>query len=218
LTTTNPKLPDGQAADRVAAADKHPEHRGATLLQQSTMPTPSRGWKPPSMTTPGPSSRRRKTTMGPKPPGGQAVAPVAAADMHPECRSGHPLSANPCQLTTTSGSSSEWKPKATDPKPPDGAAAAPVTDADMPPKWTLQVAPTPCDCQTRAGIPDARTCRGPEREVCGISHALVSQVETPREGGNVRGTPLDLSSFLFLTPFSLYSYSLTLPFYIFTGS
>jgi hypothetical protein len=34
----------------------------------------------------------------------------------------------------------------------------------------------------------------------------------------VRGTPLDLSSFLFLTPFSLYSYSLILPFYIFTGS
>jgi hypothetical protein len=35
---------------------------------------------------------------------------------------------------------------------------------------------------------------------------------------SVRGTPLDLSSFLFLTPFSLYSYSLILPFYIFTGS
>jgi hypothetical protein len=34
----------------------------------------------------------------------------------------------------------------------------------------------------------------------------------------VRGTPLDLSSFLFLTPFSLYSYSLILPVYIFTGS
>jgi hypothetical protein len=38
------------------------------------------------------------------------------------------------------------------------------------------------------------------------------------EAEAVRGTPLDLSSFLFLTPFSLYSYSLILPVYIFTGS
>jgi hypothetical protein len=43
------------------------------------------------------------------------------------------------------------------------------------------------------------THRGVEREVCGISYILVSRVEIPREGGNVRGTPLDLSSFIFLS-------------------
>jgi hypothetical protein len=142
-TTANPKPPNGQAADLVAAADKHPGRRGATPLQRSTMPAPSHGWKPPSTTTPGPSSRQRKTTMGPKPPGGQAAAPVVAADMHPERRSEHPPSANPRQSTTTLGSSSGWKPKATDPKPPDGVAAAPVADTGIPPEQTPRVAPSP---------------------------------------------------------------------------
>jgi hypothetical protein len=48
-----------------------------------------------------------------------------------------------------------------------------------------------------------------------VANALVMESASIQ---GVRGTPLDLSSFLFLTPFSLYSYSLILPVYIFTGS
>jgi hypothetical protein len=147
-TMTAPKPPSGQAVVLVTATDTHPERRGTTPLQRSTMPAPSRGWKPPS-TTPGPSSRRRKTMMGPKPPGGQAAAPVAVANAHPECRSGHPPNVNPCQSTTTSGSSSRWKPKATDPKPLDGEAAAPDADAGLPPNGQLH--PALRDDQTRGG-------------------------------------------------------------------
>jgi hypothetical protein len=108
------------------------------------MPAPSRGWKPPSTTTPGPSSRRRKTMMGPKPPGGQAAAPVAAVDTHPERRSGHTRSANPCQPTPMPGPSRGSTTMTTNPaKQPDGAAAAPVTDACMPPKRTPRHASSP---------------------------------------------------------------------------
>jgi hypothetical protein len=119
------------------------ERRGATPLQRSTMPAPSWGWKPPSTTTPGCSSRWRKTTTGPKPPGGQAAAPVAAVDTHPERRDTHPLNANPCQSTTISRSSSGWKPKDMDPKPPDGEAAAPDADTGLPPERPSWIAPIP---------------------------------------------------------------------------
>jgi hypothetical protein len=78
----------------------------------------------------------------PKPADGQVAALVVAADMHPECRSGHPPSANPHQSMTISGSLSRWKPKATDPKLPDGEAAALDVDVGSPPKWTLRVAPS----------------------------------------------------------------------------
>jgi hypothetical protein len=79
---------------------------------------------------------------GPKPPNGQVVALVVVADTHPEHRSGHPPSANPCQSMTISRNLSRWKPKVTDPKPPDGVAVAPVADVGLPPEQTLQVAPS----------------------------------------------------------------------------
>jgi hypothetical protein len=146
-TTTDPKPPDGQAVALVAATHMHPECRGATPLQQSTMPIPLRSWKPRS--TPIPKSSRGGTTTSTtmtnpaKTPGGQAAAPVVVADTHPERRSGHPPSANPRQSTTIPGNSSRWKPKVTDPKPPNGVASAPVMDEGVPPEQTPQPAPSP---------------------------------------------------------------------------
>jgi hypothetical protein len=108
------------------------------------MPAPLRGWKPLPTTTLGPSSRQRKMTMGPKLPGGQTAAPVAAADMHPERRSGHTRSANPCQPTPMPGPSRGSTTTTTNPaKQPDGVAAAPVADTCMPPKRTPRRAPSP---------------------------------------------------------------------------
>jgi hypothetical protein len=126
LTTTDPKLPDGQAAALVATADTHPKCRGATPLQRSTMPVPSHGWKPRSTPTPrssrGGTTTSTTTTNPAKLPGGQVAAPV-----------------------TDEGVPPEWTPRPT-PSPvrqPDGAAAAPGADAGSPPKWILRIAPSP---------------------------------------------------------------------------
>jgi hypothetical protein len=124
----DPKPPDGQAAALVAAVDTHPEHRSATPLQRSTMPVPSRSWKPPSTTIPRPSSRWMTMTPNPaKPPGGQVAALVTVADTE---QGGQELS--------------RWTVTATNPaKPPDGVAAAPVADAGLPPERTPQITPSP---------------------------------------------------------------------------
>jgi hypothetical protein len=119
--------------------------------------------------------------------------PLTVTDAHPEHRSGHPPSTNPCQSTTISGNSSRWKLKVTDPKPPDGEAAAPVTDAGLPPERTPQVAPSLARWPDEGGEGSGGTT---SHEYLGSRHL--------RRGGNVRGTPLDLSSFLFLTLFYFY--------------
>jgi hypothetical protein len=81
-----------------------------------------------------------------KPPDGQAVALVAAADTHPKCGGATPLqqSTMPAPLrswkppsTTTPGPSNRWKPKTMDPKLPGGQAVDPVADAGLPPEWML---------------------------------------------------------------------------------
>jgi hypothetical protein len=134
--------------------------------------------------------------MGSKPPGGQVAAPVTAMDTHPECKSRHPPSTNPCRSTTMTTNPA---------KPPDGAAAAPVADAGMPPERTPQVTPS------LARWPD----EGGEGSGGRTSHEHLGSRHL-RRGGNVRGTPLDLSSFLLLTLSLSIHYSLIPS--IFTGS
>jgi hypothetical protein len=145
-----------------------------------------------------------------RPPEGQTLTQVAVQDTHPEYKNGHPLSATPLQWRPMPKSWHGWM-WSTAPQPlsamlkswhgwiwktpspvrqPDGVAAAPVVDAGLPPEWTPQIAPSPARRPDEGGEGSEHMC----------SHE-VSQVETPREGGNVRGTPL-ISYSLFL-PFSL---------------
>jgi hypothetical protein len=142
-TTAHPKPPYGQAADLVAAMDTHTECRGATPLQQSTMPAPSRGWKPPSTTTPERLSRQRKTMMDPRPADGQVAAPVTVASTHPEHRSSTPRqrSTMPPPLhgwkpwsTPIPGPSRGWKTATAGPRPPIGQAVAPIMAKDTHPE------------------------------------------------------------------------------------
>jgi hypothetical protein len=164
------------------------------------------------------SRYRKMKTMDPKPPDGQAAALVVAADMHPERRSGHPPSATPRQPTPMPGPSRGWTTTTTNPtKPRDGAAVAPVADAGLPPERTLRIAPSPVRQPDGAaaapvadmGLPPKRTPRvtpslvrqpdeGGEGPGGMTSHEYLRSRHL-RKGGNVRGTPLDLSSFRFLS-------------------